>query len=393
MSDKHIVIWGAGRIGRGFIADLFDAAGYRITLVDQSRELIAGLRMAGRYTVVCAEGANRRRDRLIAGYTALTTDQTAKVARAISEADLLALAVFPQHFPLVAQQLAPGLRRCWIERPGRALDIIVCTNLTHAAAQFRAALQAALPEDLKAEAADRVGVVESLVIRTVVEPPAQESQREPLLVWTNGYPELPVDGDAFKGAPPQVAGLRLIDNMAAQEVRKLYTYNMCHAVLAYLGALRGHKLSIECLVDPVIRPVVEGALDEASLALQAEYGFAADEMARWNREVLARTDNPSLGDRVARQAADPRRKLRRADRLTGPALLAYRHGVEPAHLARAIAAALRYRVPADPGASHVQARVTELGLRAAISELCELRPEEEGLAALVLAADSRLAAA
>ena len=391
MSEQQIVIWGAGRIGRGFVADLFDAAGYRLTLVDQSRELIAALRAAGRYTVVCAEGAGRR-DRLIAGYAALATDQVEAVAEAIAGADLLALAVFPQYFPQVAQQLAHGLRRRWRESPGRALDIILCTNLTHAAAQFGVALQAALPDDLRAAAADHVGIVESLVIRTVVEPPAHESQREPLLVWTNGYGELPVDRTAFRGALPQVAGLRLIDNMPAQEVRKLYTYNMCHAVLAYLGALRGHELAIDCLADPEIRPVAEGALAEVSWALQAEYGFAADEMARWNAEVIARTDNPSLGDRVTRQAADPQRKLRRTDRLTGPALLAYRHGITPDCLAQAIAAALRYRDPADPGACHVQARVAELGLRAAIIELCELQPEEAGLAALVLAADSRLVA-
>ena len=393
MSEQQIVIWGAGRIGRGFVADLFDAAGYRLTLVDQSRELIAALRAAGRYTVVCAEGAGRRRDRLIAGYAALATDQVEEVAGAIAGADLLALAVFPQNFTQVAQQLAHGLRRRWRESPGRALDIILCTNLTHAAAQFGVALQAALPDDLRAAAADHVGIVESLVIRTVVEPPAHESQREPLLVWTNGYGELPVDRTAFRGALPQVAGLRLIDNMPAQEVRKLYTYNMCHAVLAYLGALRGHELAIECLADPEIRPVAEGALAEVSRALQAEYGFAADEMARWNAEVIARTDNPSLGDRVTRQAADPQRKLRRTDRLTGPALLAYRHGITPDCLAQAIAAALRYRDPADPGACHVQARVAEVGLRAAIIELCELQPDEAGLAALVLAADSRLAAA
>lgn len=393
MSEQHIVIWGAGRIGRGFIADLFDAAGYHLTLVDQSAGLIAALAAAGRYTVVGAEGADRRRDRLIAGYTALTTDQVEEVAAAVARADLLALAIFPQHFPQAARQLAPGLRRRWAERPGRPLDIILCTNLTHAAAQFWSALRVELPEDLWPIAAGQVGVVESLVIRTVVEPPACESQREPLLVWTNGYDELPVDRTAFKGAPPQVAGLRLIDNMPAQEMRKLYTYNMCHAVLAYLGALRGHELAIECLADPAIRPVAEGALAEASLALQAEYGFAADEMARWNAEVIARTDNPSLGDRVARQAADPRRKLRRADRLTGPALLAYHHGIAPHHLAQAIAAALRYRDPTDPGACHVQARVAELGLRAAILELCELQPEEAGLAGLVLAADSHLAAA
>ena len=76
-----IVILGAGRIGRGFVADLFAAAGYRLVLVDQSAELVAALRAAGRYTVVCAENAERRHDHVIAGYDAYTTGQHNEITR------------------------------------------------------------------------------------------------------------------------------------------------------------------------------------------------------------------------------------------------------------------------------------------------------------------------
>ncbi|NLJ39868.1 MAG: mannitol-1-phosphate 5-dehydrogenase, partial [Candidatus Atribacteria bacterium] len=37
---KNILIWGAGKIGRGFIADLFNKAGYKLTFVDSNQELI-----------------------------------------------------------------------------------------------------------------------------------------------------------------------------------------------------------------------------------------------------------------------------------------------------------------------------------------------------------------
>jgi len=38
--NKNIVIWVAGKIGRGFIAELFFAENYQITFVDQSESLI-----------------------------------------------------------------------------------------------------------------------------------------------------------------------------------------------------------------------------------------------------------------------------------------------------------------------------------------------------------------
>ena len=199
--------------------------------------------------------------------------------------------------------------------------------------------------------------------------------------------QFPVDGRAFRGALPQVPGLRPVADMRAEETRKLYTYNMCHAALAYLGALRGYDLTVDCLADPAIRVEVEGALDEVSRALQAAYGFPAGEMARWNAGVLQQTDNPTLGDRVARHGADPRRKLKRGDRLVGPALLARAHGVRPIHLTRAIAAAFHFRNSADAGAAYVQARVAAIGLPAAIRELCELTTDEEEIVEMVVEAD------
>ena len=84
MAGKSIVVWGAGRIGRGFVADLFSTTGYDITLVDQSQELIAQLRDAGRFTVVHARNADERDDQVVSGYSALSTGQTDELANAMA---------------------------------------------------------------------------------------------------------------------------------------------------------------------------------------------------------------------------------------------------------------------------------------------------------------------
>ena len=386
MTDKSVIIWGAGRIGRGFMADLFNTAAYRLILIDQSAELVTQLRQAGQFTVVRAANAAERFDQVISGYTALLTSQTDEIAAAVLTAGYLVVAVFPQDFPAVVRQLIPGLARRQAERPDVPLDIILCTNLSHAAGQFQAHLQQLLPPALQSYAASRLGLVESLVIRMVAEPPAELKQRQPLLVWTNGYAELPVDRRGFKGEIPSLPGLRLVNDMRAEEMRKLYTYNMGHAVLAYHGARRGHTLAVECLHDRQVRAEVEGALAEVSQALQLEYGFGTDEMVRWNENVLRQTDNPTLGDTVARHGADPRRKLKRSDRLVGPLLLTHKHGLPAAHLIRAIAAALTYKNPADAGAVYVQQRLREGELAAVVRELCELTSAEEPLTEAIVEA-------
>ncbi len=384
-----IVIWGAGRIGRGFVADLFADAGYRIVFVDQAEALVASLRELGQYTVVRTDGRERQ-DRIVSDFEALATTQEAEVAAAVSAADPAAVAVFPKDFPAVAQQLASGLCLRQRERPEATLDIILCANLAHAGPAFREPLWAALPPDVQAWAETHVGIVESLVIRMVADPPPKEVARDPLLVWTNGYAEFPVERHAFKGGLPPVPGLRPVDDMRAEEMRKLYTYNTFHAALAYFGALHGCETVVDCFTDPTVLAEAEGALDESRRALQAEHGWGDNEMSQWIAGVLAQTNNPALGDTVARYGADPRRKLRRRDRLVGPLLLARRHGITTPHLTRAVAAALLYPNPNDEVAPVVRAQIEELGLSAAVRSLCSLTDREADVIAAIEQAYAQL---
>jgi C_GCAxxG_C_C family probable redox protein len=251
-------------------------------------------------------------------------------------------------------------------------------------------LQDALPPEAGEYMKSCVGVVETLVIRIAAEAPRGLRRREPLLVCTNGYPELPVDRHAFKGDIPRIPGLRLVDDMRAEETRKLFTYNTFQAALAYHGIRRGYDLVVECMADPKVRAEAEGALDEASRALQAEYGFTAGEMTRWTDNVVAQTNNPILGDTVRRLSADPQRKLKRGDRLIGPTLLAAKHDIEPKHLVRAIAAGLHLSDPDDPGAAQMQQRIAVLGLPAAVRDICELTEPELDLPKAIVQAYHRL---
>ena len=386
MPRKNVVVWGAGQIGRGYVADLFTAAGYHLILVGRSPDLIAQLRSAGRYTVVKVETAGQRRDEVIAGYTALTTAQVNELATAVSAADSLAVAVYPRDFSTVARQLVPGLLRRHTERPEAALDILLCANLPQAAAKFRSLLWEALPLDAHGYAAERIGVVGTIVMRLAVEPPPDVQEKGPLWVWTDGFEDFPVDRHAFRGDIPQIPGLRLVDDIRTEELRKLYTNNMCHAALAYLGALRGHTLNTDCASDPWVYAEMEGALGEVNQALQAEYGFTDSDTAHWTKRVLIRIGNPVVSDKVTRIAGDPRRKLRREDRLVGPALLARRHGIRPHHLARVIAAALLFQNPTDPGAIYVRERVAEMRLPPAVREVCGLTAVEDDLTVMIVEA-------
>ena len=389
--DKSIVIWGAGRIGRGFVADLFYAAGYRIVLVEKSPELVRRPCDSGRYTVVHAPRADRLEEITIEGYAALAPTEAQQVGTEVAQADLLAVAVYPDQFQAIARVLAPCLLRRREERPDVPLDILLCTNLVHAGPRFQSALEQSVPPEAHGYLRQRIGIVETLVLRIVPDPPEAVRQRDPLLVWTDGYPELPVDGHGFRGPIPEVPALRVVHDMRAEETRKIYTYNMAHAVLAYQGGRLGYDLIVDCMADPKVYAEAERALDEASRALQAEYGYTAEEMSAWTGEVLERTNNPVLGDTVKRYAADSRRKLERNDRLVGPALLALKHGIEPRHIISAIASGLRYVDASDAGVTYVQETLSNSGLREAICEICGVTPADDALLESIVKAYRRQA--
>jgi mannitol-1-phosphate 5-dehydrogenase len=73
-------------------------------------------------------------------------------------------------------------------------------------------------------------------------------------------------------------------------------------------------------------------------------------------------------------------------------LLAHKHGIEPEHLIRAVAAGLQYDDPDDPGAVYVQQRITALGLVAAVHEVCGLTEAEPNLVEAVVRACHHLPA-
>jgi hypothetical protein len=157
------------------------------------------------------------------------------------------------------------------------------------------------------------------------------------------------------------------DRFAQRALRKLYTYNLVHVLLGFWGQAEGYEAVADCFRDPWILRQVDAALEEASVGLCAAFGFDPKEMDQWNAGVRRLMANARIGDRVERLVRDPLRKLARGERLTGPALLALKHGRKPRAIARVMAYAL-HSLGLDPE----QAR-----------QACGLRPEEAELERLI----------
>ena len=390
---QKILIWGAGKIGRGFLGDLFHQAGYRLVFVDRNKQVVEALNSRRSYMVVYCGNDGQYTDVSVSGYTALHMPQKDAVIEQLGECSLMTVAVPPEGFSELADMLHAAINQRMAANVDKTLDIIFCVNAFDPAQKLRDELDARLSSDEKAYCDKHFGFVSALTWRVAIAPDEEQRARDPLAVVTNGYSELPVDKKAFLGDLPSVAGLAFTDNLPEMELRKYYTYNMLHAVFAYMGYVRGHALAFESIADPVVMQTARGALDEIGQTLMQTCGFTQADTDQWNEAAIKQLDNPVFKDTLVRLGADTSRKLGRNERLTGPALLCRDHGVWPYYLTKAIAHAFLFDPEADEKSQMVSEYARICGIKEAAKRFCGLENEPELLELIRLHYDRACAGA
>ena len=72
---KQAVVWGAGRIGRGFVAELLFEGDYLVHFVDKDASLVRALNRQGRYTLYKARETGLEKCVLAGNFRAHSTDE------------------------------------------------------------------------------------------------------------------------------------------------------------------------------------------------------------------------------------------------------------------------------------------------------------------------------
>ena len=379
---RTLIIWGAGRIGRGFVAGLFREPGWRIVFVDIDRALVEQLNRRGAYTVLRATKAGIARERVEGGFSALHTGDTEALTRLFREEGLmLDIAVHEPKLPEVADMLAP-LFAARAQAGAGPMDVMMNVNMAAPDEAFTRLMEARLTGEALAYFRARVGVTG--IAAMCISPVATQAMlaEDPLTVLNNGWPEQAIGAAQLKGEPPVLPHVRLSADVRAEETRKLYTLNMAHALCCYLGVKKGCQTVIDVMRAAPLRAQVRQALGEAGLGLSRAFGFSEAAMSAWRETILDLLDNPTIDDNLPRLGADTRRKLSHTDRLCGPAQLCLEAGGRPEAIARAIRAGFDFD-HGDPGTACVRELVARRGLSEAVRQVCGLE-ESDPLYRLIL---------
>jgi len=130
------------------------------------------------------------------------------------------------------------------------------------------------------------------------------------------------------------------DDLLPFEEAKLFGHNAIHALLGFVGVMKGYKKMTELKDDGAVMAIGrEAFLKESVAALVRKYGDLGDELftergyCEYAEDLLRRITNPYLADTTARASRDVVRKLGINDRIFGTMRLALEYGIEPVNMA------------------------------------------------------------
>jgi mannitol-1-phosphate 5-dehydrogenase len=341
--SKKAVHFGAGNIGRGFVAQFLHASGYEVVFADVNDDLIGLLQQQPSFEV--HEVGEESRTNVVDGYRAINSrsDEEALVAE-IATADVVTTAVGARVLPFVAPVIARGLAAR--DASLAPLAVIACENAINATDSLAEAVRQADPAEN--------AVFANCAIDRIVPEQAAGS----LDVTIESFFEWVVESGPFGDDRPDIAGVTWVDDLAPFIERKLFTVNTAHAAAAYHGFARGLGSIREALADEAVLAEVRGALRETTELLVAKHDLDLDEQQAYVEKNLVRISNPHLPDTTERVGRNPLRKLSRHERFVGPATQLAERGLGHDALVRAVRAALDFDVADDAESVELQALLT-----------------------------------
>jgi len=353
-AEKKAVQFGAGAIGRGFLAPFIAQAGFRISFLDADQALIDTLRASDCYYVNMGGRERTISDLHLLNSVAQRGDAVSEIIRA----SMITTSVGPKVLPRIAPTIAEGVFRRMLFGIENKLNIIFLENMPvtpvngfrgieDQLAEFRtsffdAASSMFFNHSQESQFADyvqkRIGMA-----RAIGHYPTGLLMGDPLNISVAGHGHfIPVDAKGFKGRSTGVPQMKLAQGYDALAMQKLFAFNMPHALVAYLGFANGILSTDKAMEVPEIRNIFEGAITEIESALTRQFGFSEAQTAIYRTHTMSIFEE--YKDSVFRVGGDPFRKLAPNDRMIGAAKLCLMTGVRPVNIAKGIAAGIFYAI-------------------------------------------------
>ena len=159
-SKGKLILFGAGKIGRSFIGQLFSRAGYEVVFIDINHSIINELNHRRTYKVVVKSETT---DEIleIKNIRGIHLNQSADIAYEIASASVIAISVGQQGLADALKLIAQGIIKRHQLKPASPIDIIIAENMRNADTYFKNKLKELLPQNFPLD--NYVGFVETSI--------------------------------------------------------------------------------------------------------------------------------------------------------------------------------------------------------------------------------------
>lgn len=334
---KKAVQFGAGNIGRGFIAEFLHDASYEVVFVDVIDNVISALKNSPSYEV-SEVSEDTETKKTITNYRAINSKtHEADVIQEISTADVVTCAVGPNVLKLIAPVIAKGIDLRTSLKP---VAVIACENAIGATDTLHGFIRENTSADRVETLSQRAQFANAAIDRIVPNQPPDNG----LNVRIEKFYEWVVEKGPFGHiGHPDINAIHWVDNLEPYIERKLFTVNTGHATTAYYGYAAGKKMIAEALADEDIRSTVRNVLKETASLIISKHGIKPDEQMDYVNTIIKRFSNPYLEDSIERVGRAPMRKVSRKERFIGPAAQLAERGEKCDALLGALEKALRFQ--------------------------------------------------
>lgn len=369
------VIFGAGKIARGFVGHLLYLSNIDFTFVEKVDSLVDLINERKQYTVNILGDSSK--NTVVTGAKALSFSQSEEIYDVIAKADCIFDAVGGKNLKDIVPFLTKGIEKRAQVNP-KPLNIVTCENWKLPADILRTEISASISEQYRSFFEENVGITEAVIMRSAIESTPELLAVDPLVVNAQDFWEFPFDASRLKAPMPEgMICLKPIYEFTGFLERKFYTYNAANGTTSFVGALLGYKYIADAAHDERILKLLDGVYTETATALSKKHDFPFEEQWAFTRTSLRKLQDKNIVDYIERNARDPMRKLGKDDRLVGSARLCMEYGVRPESLAVAIACAIHYEEPSDEFAVKLAEIRENEGYDAVLSKVCSVEPDSE----------------
>lgn len=183
------VIFGAGKIARGFIGHLLYLSGIEFTFVEKFDGLTDLMNERGQYTVNIL--GNEKENCVVKGAKALKFSEKEKIAEAIANADAVFNAVGGKNLGEIVPYLAAGIELK--AKKGGYINFVTCENWKQPADILRNGISEIISDEAREYFENNVGITEAVIMRSAIESSKELLEKDPLIVNVQNFWELPVD--------------------------------------------------------------------------------------------------------------------------------------------------------------------------------------------------------